>query len=153
MSDGATPYPAITELVPHGPPMLALEELVDHAPGRAVARMTVRPDALMVRTEADGRRVVPAVATLEYMAQAVAACLGHEAYRAGGGVRVGMVIACKRLDLVRETIAVGEELVVRVEQVRGNDHVSHFDGAVEGADGAAIASATLTLVHGERPPA
>jgi predicted hotdog family 3-hydroxylacyl-ACP dehydratase len=87
------------------------------------------------------------------MAQTIAACLGFEAFCGGEGVRVGMIIACRSLQLRRPWLQVGEQLDVHVERVRGSDHVSHFDGRVVDAAGAEVASATLTLVHGDRPPA
>jgi len=138
--------PPIATLVPHAPPMLAVERLLDCAPGRATAAMTVR-DGLFAR---DGQ--VDSVVLLEYMAQAVAACLGLEATAAGGNVRVGMVIACRSLTIARPSVRVGEELTIRVERVRGTDQVSHFDGETRDATGAVVARTTLTLVHGERPP-
>ena len=140
-------YPAITELVPHAHPMLAVDELVEWELGRARVKLTLRPDNLFVR---DG--VVEGVVALELMAQGVAACLGHEAFRAGDSVRVGMVIACRKLTLHRDEIAVGEELWVSAERVRGAEWLSHFDARLEDAAGELIAEATLTLVHADAPP-
>jgi len=140
-------YPPITELVPHAAPMLALAELLEGHEGFARARMTVPTESPFER---DGS--VDAVLTLEYMAQTVAACLGMEVFRAGSGVRVGMVVACRRLELARPTLVVGEELFLEARCVRGTDATSNFEGEVRDAVGALVASATLTLVHGEGPP-
>jgi predicted hotdog family 3-hydroxylacyl-ACP dehydratase len=139
--------PPVAGLVPHAPPMLAVDELLECAPGRALARLVVR-DGLFSRA---GR--VDAIVTFEYMAQVVAACLGHEALRQGEGVRVGMVIACRRLNIEQPFVAVGDELLLRVERVRGSDHVSHFDAETRTPAGALVSRVTLTLIHGERPPA
>jgi predicted hotdog family 3-hydroxylacyl-ACP dehydratase len=127
--------------------MLMLESLVAWEPGRAECRMTVADDTPFV---GDGR--VDALMTMEYMAQAVAACLGYEAFRGGVGVRVGMIIACRAMDLEVSHIAVGAELTVRVRCVRGNETLSHFDCEVHEGD-ARLASATMTLIHAEQPPA
>jgi predicted hotdog family 3-hydroxylacyl-ACP dehydratase len=134
--------------------MVLLDALTAWAPGRAECAMVVREQAPFVT---GGVLHVPA--TLEHMAQAVAACLGYEAFRGGAGVRVGMIIACKRFEAHRPTLAVGDALRIRAERIRGNDTLSHFacevrrvdprDDAVEEP----IATATLTLFHGERPPA
>ena len=142
-----TAFPAVSELVPHEPPVLALDALVAWRPGHAEARLTVRPDDPFVR---DGR--LDAVVLLEYMAQAVAACLGMEAYAGSGGVRVGMVIACRQMAIRRPSLAVGEVLAISADRVRGTDALSHYDGAVRDGDGELVASATMTLVHGEKPP-
>ncbi len=140
------PRQPIAELVPHAPPMLAIEELLDCEPGRASARLAV-PGGLFAR---DGR--VDAVVSLEYMAQAVAACLGVEATQQGGRVRVGMVVACRSMTIARPTLLVGEELTINVQRVRGSEQVSHFDAETRDAAGALVARLTFTLVHAETPP-
>lgn len=140
-------YPAMTELVPHARPMLAVEELVRWEPGCAVARMTVRADGPFVR---DGR--VDGLAALEFMAQGVAACLGYEAFQAGDSVRVGMVIAVRQMTLERASFAVGEELRIHARRVRGAEWLSHFEARLEDARGDTVATSTLTLVHRDAPP-
>ncbi|MFO1076607.1 MAG: 3-hydroxylacyl-ACP dehydratase [Planctomycetota bacterium] len=140
-------FPAVTELVPHEAPMLALDRLVAFEEGRATAELTVRGDGLFVR---DG--AVDSVVALEWMAQTVAACLGMEAFVGGAGVRVGMVIACRQMKVLRPRVAVGERLVITALRVRGTDSLSHFDAEVRDGRGEPIATSTLTLVHGEAPP-
>lgn len=143
-----SPYPAITELVPHALPMLALEELVAWEDGYARTRLVIRPEGPFVRAGE-----VDSVVTLEFMAQGVAACIGMEAYRAGGAVRVGMVVACRTMEIERPTLAVGEELLIEARRVHGNESASHFEAEVRDARGERVASSTLTLVHAEGPPA
>lgn len=142
-----TRYPPIEDLVPHVPPALALDELTDYHDGTARSRLTVRPEGLLV---VDGS--VDTVAAIEWMAQTVAACLGYEAFLGGAGVRVGMVVACRQFTIVRSPLAVGERLDVVARRVRGTDDISHFAGEVRDERGGLVASATMTLVHGERPP-
>jgi predicted hotdog family 3-hydroxylacyl-ACP dehydratase len=122
--------------------MLAVDELLECADGYATARLVVR-EGLFAR---DGR--LDSVVLLEYMAQVVAACLGYEAVAEGGAVRVGMVIACRRMQILRPSVPVGTELHVEVRRVRGSQQVSHFDGVTRDAQGTEVARVTLTLVHG-----
>lgn len=138
-------YPPIDRLLPHGDAIRELDRLVDWAPGRAECTMQVSPSSRLVT---DGR--LESVLLLEPMAQAVAACLGYEAYRAGEGVRVGMVVACRRLETRVASLAVGSMLRIRVTRSRGSEATSQFDCEVvfDGVDGASIAKASLTLVHG-----
>lgn len=140
-------YPPIDDLVPHGPPIRAVEELVSWAPGSATCRLRVRGDTPFVRDER-----LPAVALLEFMAQSVAACLGYEAFLGGGRVRVGMIIGVRKLDLTVPHLAVGTELTLNVERIRGDEDVSTFRAEAR-ADGEPVCSAHLTLVHPETPPA
>jgi predicted hotdog family 3-hydroxylacyl-ACP dehydratase len=96
--------------------------------------------------------LVQSVVGIEYMAQAVAACLGYEALVGGGGVRVGMIIACKRFDAYGECMRVGDELLVDVESLQGNDTLSHFHCKLTRGD-AVFAEAVLTLYHAPQLPA
>ncbi len=135
-------YPPIAQLLPHGEAMIQLERLVDWAPGRAECAMRVAPSSRFV---ANG--MLETVYLLEHMAQAVAVCLGYEAYRGGAKLSVGMIVACRELRACVPRIPVGSVLRVRVARVRGSDSTSLFDCEVA-SDRAQVATATLTLVHG-----
>lgn len=140
------PYPPIHELIPHAGPMVLVDELVEWAEGAATCTLTLRERAPFVR---EGK--VESAVTMEYMAQTVAACLGYEALRGGAGVRVGMIIACKRFIAHAGSLAVDDELEIQVKRVRGNDVLSHFDCRVM-RSGTLYSEATLTLYHAEKPP-
>lgn len=140
-------YPAIEDLLPHAPPIRMLESLVDWAPGYARCAMQVRPETPFVQNDA-----LSTLVTLEIMAQAVAACLGYQAYSTGEGVRVGMVIASRSFELLEDTLQLGDALDIEVQRVRGNEDMSHFDGTVRVGE-REVARAQMTLYHAERPPA
>lgn len=139
-------YPAIAELVPHSGPMVLLDVMTEWAPGEATCTMRVRRGMPFVKEGA-----FDAVALVEPMAQAVAACLGYEALQGGEGVRVGMIIGCRRFRFEVDAIPVGEELVVAARRTRGSDTLSHFECETR-RGGEVIATATLTLYHAEKPP-
>ena len=139
-------YPAFAELVPHTEPMVLLDALVDWREGEAHCVFEVKPRTPFVH---DG--VLRSPMLLEHMAQAVAACLGYEAFRSGIGVRVGMIIACKQLEVFVDEVTVGTSLDVHVRRTRGSDVLSHFDCRVERA-GERVVTSTLTLFHAEKPP-
>lgn len=140
-------YAPVAKLMPHGTAIRAVEELVAWEPGKAHCRMTVRADNPFVR---EGK--LAAVTMLEYLAQAVAACLGQEAYEGGEGVRVGMLIGVRKMDLHVAAANVGDAVELRVERVRGSDEVSTFKGEASGPSGP-IADAMMTVFHAEKPPA
>lgn len=139
-------YPAIAELIPHEGRMVLLEQMLEWAPGFALCRMRVREGSPYV-----SQGELAAAFTLEAMAQCVAACLGYEAFRGGEGVRVGMIIACRRFTVHRAKVAAGRELSIRARRTRGNDSLSHFECEVRDSE-ESVADALLTLFHGERPP-
>jgi predicted hotdog family 3-hydroxylacyl-ACP dehydratase len=139
-------FPPIEELVPHAGAMVLLDALTAWRSGYARCVGKVRAGAPFVR---DG--VVPSVVTIEYMAQAVAACLGYEALVSGGGVRVGMIIGCKRFEAHADALAVNDEFWVDVQCVQGNDSLSHFECRLQrGSE--CFAEAVLTLFHAPQLP-
>jgi predicted hotdog family 3-hydroxylacyl-ACP dehydratase len=142
-----TVYPPIDDLVPHAPPMRAIEEMIDWEPGRARCRMVLRAHSVF----AEGPRV-PTTATLEFLAQTVAACLGYEAFQGGGNVRVGMIVGVRQMDFFAAYMNVGDELILDVSRVRGTEDASTFIGEAKIGD-QLIARAQMTLVHPESPPA
>jgi predicted hotdog family 3-hydroxylacyl-ACP dehydratase len=139
-------YPPIEELLPHSGGMVLLDAMVQWAKGEAECRLRIREWARFVTA---GR--VPAVVTLEYMAQAVAACLGYEALLGGGALRVGMIIACKKFTAHADELAVGDALRVLVKCINSNETLSHFDCRVERA-GTMFSDAVLTLYHAPKLP-
>lgn len=139
--------PPVADLVPHAPPTLALQELLHQDAGSATLRLCIEEHGLLVR--GDG---VDAAVALELMAQGAAACLGMDAYRGGGAVRVGMVVGCRKLVLLRPRYFVGESFTVHVRCTRTSDFASNFDGELRDAHGELVAKATMTIVHPELPP-
>ena len=140
-------YPPIARLMPHGLPLRALEALLHWDERGAVCQVTIRDDMPFVR---DGR--IASIITLEYMAQAVAVCLGHEAFLAGQGLRVGMIIGVRKLEIVVPFIDAGTELRIEVGRDRGNDEVSTFRGTTKAGE-TVISLASMTIYHGARPTA
>lgn len=139
-------FPDIAQLIPHAEPMIVVDQMVEWREGYARCEATL----------SQGRRFVTkggtdALATIEHMAQTVAACLGYEAFQHGEGVRVGMIIACRRFELHTQRIDAGERLEITAERVRGNETLSHFEGTVH-CEGVCVASADLTVFHAEKPP-
>lgn len=140
-------FPAVAELVPHQAPVLALEEVTAWELGHAQGKLTIRASNPFARNG-----IVHTVMSLEYMAQCVAACLGMEAYISGVNVRVGMVIACRKMAIMQPLLRVGDTYTVKADCVRGTDAISHYDGEIRAIDGELVATCTMTLVHGEKPP-
>lgn len=139
-------FPPFHELVPHEGPMVLLDRMVAWEPGAATCTLEIRAGAAFER---DG--AIDTVVSVEWMAQAVAACLGYEAFKGGEGVRVGMIVGCRRFDLHVPVVRVGDKLWIKVERIRGNEQVSHFDAEVcRGEE--RISDAVLTLFHAEEPP-
>jgi len=138
-----SPFPPISVVVPHQEPMVLLDRLLDWTPGRVECALIVRAGARFVEGG-----LLAAPFTIEHMAQAVATCVGYEAYLDGRGMRVGMIVACRQFRAHRPTMSIGNELVVRALRNRGNETLSHFSCEVRDVDDV-FTTATLTLLHSE----
>ena len=90
-------------------------------------------------------------ALLEYMAQAVAACLGYGALKSGEDIRVGMIVACRTFEMHVEKVPIGAELLVEARRLREVDAVSNFECRVDHHDHC-VATALMTLYHASEPP-
>ena len=75
-------FPAVRSVVPHGPPMILLDRIVDAGEGFVRCEVDIRPESLFVH---DGR--VRNVVGLEYMAQCIAVYAGLQSQRAQQPVR------------------------------------------------------------------
>jgi predicted hotdog family 3-hydroxylacyl-ACP dehydratase len=139
-------YPAIADLIPHAGAMVLLDSLSEWQKGYARCSASIREHAPFVVHGS-----VSAEVTIEYMAQAVAACLGYEAITGGGGVRVGMIIACKRFEAHADKLHVGDQLEVEARCIQGNESLSHFDCKLTRA-GKLFSEAVLTLYHADSLP-
>ena len=64
--------PAPHDLLPHAPPFLFLDDVIDIAEHRITARRTFRPDEEFFKGHFPGRPIVPGVLLIEAMAQAFA---------------------------------------------------------------------------------
>ena len=140
-------YPAIADLIPHAGAMVLLDRMCEWRTGYVRCSAYIREHAPFV-----SHGSVSAEVTIEYMAQAVAACLGYEAITAGGGVRVGMIIACKRFEAHADQLHVGDQIEIEAQCISGNEALSHFDCKLS-RGGALFSEAVLTLYHADSLPA
>ena len=121
----------IEELIPHRPPFLLLDEVVDLVPGeRCHARRLVRPDDWWFAGHFPGNPVMPGVLIVEALAQAgVVTALSHTANR-------GKLILFAGIDKVRfkRVVLPGDTLDLKVEVVMARSSVGRgrVSATVEG---------------------
>ena len=113
----------VADYLPHRPPMLLVDELVDAADGRVTCRTTLRPDCVFARA---GR--VHASAMIEVVAQACAICGGL-----AGPVKQGMVVACKEATFTVDDFAIGDVLTIEVTRTHAQPPLTSFTGTVSRA--------------------
>ncbi len=133
------PEMKMEDLLPHAPPLVLLDDLVECGDGTITCGLTVRGDGLF---DTDG--AVPAWIGIEYMAQAVAAYSGVQRQRSGDAVRVGFLLGTRRFVTSVPAFPVGQRLLVRAEKlIEGSNGMASFACTVSG-DGVEQA-ATLSV--------
>lgn len=95
-------------LLPHRPPLLLLERLVEGDPGHAVAEARVRAGDPLV----EAGRGLPAWALVEVFAQAAALIGGLAARARGETVAQGFLLGTRRLDCPVSHLPVGSQFTV-----------------------------------------
>lgn len=140
--------PVILESIPHRPPFLFVDRVLEHEDNRLVAEWTLSPDLDFFRGHYPGQPIVPGVLLNEAIFQATAVMLVFRA-RARGEDPAGKTPVLSRITdaRFREMVLPGD--TVRLE-VRWKESMSHFhfcEGIVwKGEKKAATLSYALALV-------
>lgn len=133
--------PPVVDLVPHAPPMVLLDRIVEADGDRLVASAQVAAGRPFVEPEG-----LPALVTLEYMAQAVAAYAGLKAREAGDPVRLGFLLGCRDLRMYCDFVPVGAELQVVSQRSWGDTQLGSFACTVQTGD-EVVAEAVLNVAQ------
>lgn len=141
--------PAVGELVPHRPPMLLVDRVIAHGDNVIVCEVEVKADSLFT-VEHDGRREVPAVVGLEYMAQTVATFAGLSARKERRAPRIGFLIGCRELRLDTDAFAAGDVLTVEARRLFGENDLGSFACTITRGD-RILVTGTLTVYQGPLP--
>jgi predicted hotdog family 3-hydroxylacyl-ACP dehydratase len=132
----------ITEVVPHRPPSILLDELVQADEHHAVARLRITERSLFFENGG-----VPALVAIEYMAQTVAAYAGSRRRAMNEPTRLGFLLSCRKLVLEVDAFRVGDELLVEAKHIWSSPPLGQFECTVRRGD-QIIANATLSVYEG-----
>jgi predicted hotdog family 3-hydroxylacyl-ACP dehydratase len=141
--------PTVGELVPHRPPMLLVDRVIAHGDNVIVCEVEVKADSLFT-IERDGRREVPAVVGIEYMAQTVATFAGLSARKERRAPRIGFLIGCRELRLDTDAFAADDVLRVEARRLFGENDVGSFACTIT-RGGRTLVTGTLTVYQGPLP--
>lgn len=134
-------FPPVAELVPHEPPMLLVEELVEWSPDRARVRATLRAGNPFVTG-----KTMPASILLEYMAQAIAVANGMATQvRGEPATELGLLLGTRELTLEVDELAVGDVLELVVVCEFADDKLARYACTAERA-GQQLARATINVM-------
>jgi 3-hydroxyacyl-[acyl-carrier-protein] dehydratase len=138
------PFPRVTEVIPHRPPFLFIERVIELTEDRVVAVRTFQADEPFFRGHFPDRPLVPAVVLLEGLAQTMAY---HSLFH-----RPSRQILLVGIDQARFRAPVGVGVEVTFEVHVGEQRFGLTKGRGEVKVAAQrVASATL-LGHAAEPP-
>ncbi len=136
----AASFGPVADYLPHRPPMLLIDEVVEMVGDRIVCRTTIHPDCVFA---IDGQ--VHPSAMIELVAQVCAIAVGVRASRAGNPPKLGLIIGCREVAFDIDSFAVGDDLVITVNKVFGQTQLAAFVGTVHRRD-ALCATIHLSVV-------
>ena len=138
-------HEVIEQLIPHRPPFLLVDEILELEPGkRVVGRREIRPDDWWFPGHFPGRPVMPGVLTVEAIAQAGAvAVLADEVHRGKVPFFAG-IDDCR----FKRVVEPGDVLTLECEFVRVRGPLAKGEGRARVGDELAV-QATLTVFVGE----
>ena len=137
----AVQYPPLEQLLPHRPPMILIDRMIDATDAGSTCEVTIGPQTLFM-----GPGGVPAFVGLEYMAQAVAAYGGYKSYLAGEPMAIGFLLGIPQLKTYCQLFDCGQTLQVQVTHVWGDNELMQFHYTIHDAlTGKLLQQAELTV--------
>ena len=121
--------PAVTELIPHRPPFLFVDEIVVDEPARLVARKTWRVDEDFYRGHYPGAPITPGVLLCESVFQAGAL---HLSKQTGGVAPAGALpVLVKIADVrFRQPVYPGDTVLIEVRRGEAMGGFTQMSGSV-----------------------
>jgi len=122
----AAPYPPIEQLLPHRPPMILIDRMIEATDTASMCEVTIGPQTLFIEPEG-----VPAFVGLEYMAQTVAAYGGYKSYLAGEPMAIGFLLGTPQLKTSCQFFDLGQMLQIQVTHVWGDKELMQFHCTIQ----------------------
>ena len=133
----------ITELLPHRPPMVLLDRVIDFDAVSLTASVTIARSSMFC---AGGS--VPSHIALEYMAQACAAHAGTLALETGEAVRIGFLLGTRDFVCMVPGFSVGEQLDITATLIFDDARIGAYDCRIAIGD-RVVAKARLNVYQPE----
>jgi 3-hydroxyacyl-[acyl-carrier-protein] dehydratase len=138
--------PNVTDLIPHRPPFLFVDEIVSQSPGGLVARKTWRGDEDFYQGHYPGAPITPGVLLCEAVFQAAGCYMTLKAQAAGAGPAQGVPLIAKISDVrFRTPVYPGDTVLLEVHE---NDAMAGFTmltGNIKKADGTRVLSVNFSV--------
>jgi 3-hydroxyacyl-[acyl-carrier-protein] dehydratase len=129
----------VTDLIPHRPPFLFVDEIVSREATALVARKTWRADEDFYRGHYPGAPITPGVLLCEAVFQAAACYMALKARDAGAGPGDGVPLIAKISDVrFRQPVYPGDTTLLEVKEKDALGGFTMLGGAIKKADGTRV---------------
>jgi 3-hydroxyacyl-[acyl-carrier-protein] dehydratase len=129
----------VTDLIPHRPPFLFVDEIVSAAADGLVARRTWRADEDFYRGHYPGAPITPGVLLCEAVFQTAACFLALKAQAAGGSPGDGLPLIAKISDVrFRQPVYPGDTILLEVREKDALGGFTMLTGHIKKADGTRV---------------
>ena len=134
----------LTKIIPQRAPMIFLSDVesFDYENQVLIARVDIRDTDLMYDETMGG---VPAWASLEFMAQSIACCIGlndlHD--NPNAGTVVGFVLGSRKISVSKPVYLVNHSYFVHIKSMFCDNNIASFDCQIVDEDNNLIANGAL----------
>ncbi|MEY2878653.1 MAG: hypothetical protein RLZZ15_1033 [Verrucomicrobiota bacterium] len=138
--------PPVTDLIPHRPPFLFVDEIVSESGDTLVAKRTWRADEDFYKGHYPGAPITPGVLLCEAVFQAGGLLLARQAQATGAKPGEGVPILAKVSDVrFRTPVYPGDSILIEVVKKEALGGFTMMSGAVKKADGARVLSLSFSV--------
>lgn len=138
--------PPVTDLIPHRPPFLFVDEIVREIPEGLVARRTWRADEDFYKGHYPNSPITPGVLLCEAVFQTACCFMALKAKAAGASPGEGMPLIAKINDVrFRQPVYPGDTIVIEVKQKDAMAGFTMLGGTVTKPDGTKVLTVDFSV--------
>lgn len=139
-------FQPITDLIPHRPPFLFIDEVVDHSETTLTARRRWRAEEDFYSGHYPGSPITPGVLLCEAVFQAGAAFMSLQAQAEGAEPGAGVPLLAKISDVrFRQPVYPGDEVFIDVVKKEAMGGFTMMSGQVKKADGTRVLTVSFAV--------
>lgn len=136
----------VTDLIPHRPPFLFVDEIISHDEAGLVAKRTWRAEEDFYKGHYPGAPITPGVLLCEAVFQTAACYLAHKARAAGAKPGEGVPLIAKISDVrFRSPIYPGDTIFLEVKQKDALGGFTMLSGHIKKADGTRVLNVDFSV--------
>ena len=131
--------PSVTDLIPHRPPFLFVDEIVAETADSLTAKRAFRPDEDFYSGHYPGAPITPGVLLCEAVFQTGALFMARQAQAAGAKPGEGVPLLAKISDVrFRNPVYPGDTIIIEVKKKESLGGFTMMGGAIKKADGTRV---------------